>query len=368
MKQSAKRAKTLILLMTLCYIPIIFARDVNDKVNVNVNSKPPIAVYVTGGHDAGVNRALTTRLLEAFVNSERYAAIERSGDFLAEIDREQARQRSGAVDDEQIRELGRQAGAHFVCVADITPALGSFQVSARIINVETAAVVAIGVSDSRLRTMDDLTAASNKIVAMLLGGSDPAAGRRARQRQATQLAQSEPKPERERKSWKFDIYITPRYVFPMTNGVPNWAFNAESGVVWGNGWFGGVDYGYGAAKGNETAGYGFNIGRTYDLPAQLQLSGGVFAGWWDERWEGEYWIVEGPLGFGYWQEEKRWKEGWAGPFVRLRWHHVEVSYRMIVGKSGASVDPDGSPGIINQLMLGLHFQTSKRQQIVRSAE
>jgi hypothetical protein len=356
----------ILFLIMICCISAISAR--NDG---NGNGKPQIAVYVAGGHDAGVNRALATRLLEAFVNSERYAAIERSGDFLSEIDREQMRQRSGAVDDEQIRALGKQAGAHFVCVADITRALGSYQVSARIIDVETAAVVAIGVSDSRLRTMDDLTTASNNIVAMLLGASDPASGRRAQRRRSEQpeSEQAEPKPEREAKPWKFDLYITPRYVFPTTSGVPNWAFGAEGGAVWGSGWFLGFDYGYGGANGNKTAGYGFNFGRVYDLPVlQLQLAGGVFAGWWDEYWEGEYWIEEGPMGFGYWEWESRWKEGWIGPFVKLRWRNAELSYRMIMGQRGGFSNSGEKFGIVSQLMLGVYLETSKRQPAAKPAE
>ena len=114
-------------------------------------------------------RALATRLLEAFVNSERYAAIERTDTFMAEIDREQVKQRSGAVDDAQISLLGKQSGVQFVCVADITPVFGNYQVSARIINVETAAVSAIGVADSPLETIDDLRMVSRSIVAALLG-------------------------------------------------------------------------------------------------------------------------------------------------------------------------------------------------------
>jgi hypothetical protein len=96
--------------------------------------------------------------------------IERSEAFLAEIDREHIRQRSGAIDDSQISELGRQFGVRYICVAAITPAFGAFQVSARIIDVETAQVIHIGESNSPLDNMDDFTWVSDEVVHVMFGG------------------------------------------------------------------------------------------------------------------------------------------------------------------------------------------------------
>ena len=162
------------LLLTLLFSVDVFARARN---------LPKIAVYVTGS-DIGseVNTALATRLLEAFVNSKQYVAVERSEMFMAEVEKEHIKQRSGAVDDEQIRRLGKQAGVQFVCVANITRAFETYQVSARIIDIETAEVSVIGVVDSPLRTMNDLTMAARLIVAKILGTS-----------QQTVSGQSEPR-------------------------------------------------------------------------------------------------------------------------------------------------------------------------------
>jgi hypothetical protein len=132
---------------------------------------PRIAVYVTGGDSvsAASKDALGAYMLDALVNSGRYRAIERSGAFLAEIDREHVKQRDGSVDDAQISEIGKQSGVRFVCVAGITPALGSYQVSARIIDVETADVSASGVFDGSLETLDDLKRAAAAVVYKMLG-------------------------------------------------------------------------------------------------------------------------------------------------------------------------------------------------------
>ena len=134
-----------------------------------VQDLPKIAVYVTGDVPNNEKDALGTRMLASLVNSGRYMGIERSNAFLAEIDKEHIKQRSGAIDDSQISELGKQFGVKFVCVAAITPAFGDFQVSARIVDVETAQVIFIGESASPLKSMADLARVSDQVVKNMFG-------------------------------------------------------------------------------------------------------------------------------------------------------------------------------------------------------
>jgi uncharacterized protein (TIGR02145 family) len=131
---------------------------------------PKIAVYVTGDVPNNEKEALGTRILTSLVNSGRYIAIERSNAFLAEIEKEHVKQRSGDIDDSQISALGKQFGVKFVCIAAITPAFGAFQVSARIVNVETAVVVFIGESASPLKTLEDLALVSDQVVKNMFSG------------------------------------------------------------------------------------------------------------------------------------------------------------------------------------------------------
>jgi hypothetical protein len=138
-------------------------------VSVFAQDLPRIGVYVTGNVGEDEKKALGTRMLASLVNSGRYKGIERSNSFLTEIEKEQEKQRSGNIDDNQISALGKQFGVKFVCIADITPAYGSFQVSARIVNVETAEVEFIGESSSPLKTMDDLAQVSNEVVKNMFG-------------------------------------------------------------------------------------------------------------------------------------------------------------------------------------------------------
>jgi hypothetical protein len=65
--------------------------------------------------------------------------------------------------------LGKQFGVKFVCIAAITPAFGDFQVSARIVDVETAQVIFIGESASPLKSMADLAQVSDQVVKNMFG-------------------------------------------------------------------------------------------------------------------------------------------------------------------------------------------------------
>jgi hypothetical protein len=150
--------KKTVFLMLALLCSLVFAQD-----------QPKIAVYVTGDVPDNEKSALGTRMLASLVNSGRYIGIERSSLFLAEIEREQEKQRSGAIDDGQISELGKQFGVKYVCIAAITPAFGSFQVSARIVDVETAEVAAIGESFSPLASAADFTEVSDEVVRNMFG-------------------------------------------------------------------------------------------------------------------------------------------------------------------------------------------------------
>jgi hypothetical protein len=161
-----KKLSLVIIILSCTFIPA-------SANTVSGQNQPRIAVYVTGSVPENEKKALGTMILTSLVNSGRYKGIERSAEFVAEIDNEHIRQRSGAIDDSQITELGKQYGVEFICIADITPALGDFQISARIINVETAEIVFIGASSSPLKTMKDLSSVADRVVRAMFGLPEP---------------------------------------------------------------------------------------------------------------------------------------------------------------------------------------------------
>jgi len=132
-------------------------------------SKPRTAIYVTG-NDIGQSekKALNTNILEHFVKSEKFEVIERSEDFLKEIESEQKKQRSGTVDEAQISRLGKQFGVQYVCVTDVTNVFDSKYISARLIDVETAKIVGTGKATSKLEDINQIEDVANKIMKDIL--------------------------------------------------------------------------------------------------------------------------------------------------------------------------------------------------------
>jgi len=314
---------------------------------------PRIAVYVTGDVPENEKNALGTVMLSSLINSGRYRGIERSNSFLAEIDKEQSTQRDGSIDDGQISELGKRFGVMFVCIAAITPAFGSYMVSARIVDVESAEVVFIGQASSSLRTMDDLTQASDEVVRVMFRGQaapsltpvSPLAPT------PTPTSIAPPKPasthtpeisgQKKGAGRNYDPYFAMRW---MPVALPIYSFglisgNLEAGVVWGTGMFFGADFGGGVVKGSIwgydlITGLGLNIGSVHEPMFELKFVYGVSGGIWLSSVSSseDYYCL--------------------GPFARLRWKYFELSNRLLIG-----VD-----GVCYQLGIGLYFEGSRRHR------
>jgi len=149
--------------------------------------RPKVSVYVSeqSGYSSDVKNALRVATMNVLVRGGKYEVVERS----SVIDEELSKQASGAVDDDEMVAFGRQAGARYVCVSDIT-SLGSYhvpalhgsdgkvirqsyyvhphQVSARIIDVETAQLVGLGVIDQDIQNGPAMSAAITKAVEKML--------------------------------------------------------------------------------------------------------------------------------------------------------------------------------------------------------
>lgn len=99
------------------------------------SSKLKLAVYATGNVDALSKNIAQNNASTVLVQGGRYQMIERSSEFLNIVSKEQNYQRSGAVDDSQIADLGKQYGADCVCVVDITLMDKYLYVAVRMIDV-----------------------------------------------------------------------------------------------------------------------------------------------------------------------------------------------------------------------------------------
>lgn len=115
---------------------------VQDKTAPNMSK---IAVYVQGSSDQNVRNAVYTYVLNALFTRSRYngdfKVVERSEAFTRQIDREHGKQQSGAVDNAQISRMGKQYGIEKILIANVAASSDVYNISARLINVETASVV-----------------------------------------------------------------------------------------------------------------------------------------------------------------------------------------------------------------------------------
>jgi len=95
--------------------------------------KPKAAVYIKGnpeGRDA-LRMAVNTFLIK----SQKYQMI--AVDAIDVVAKEQNRQRSGSVSNEDIAELGRDAGAQYVCVVEKSESDGISYVSTSMVSVQS---------------------------------------------------------------------------------------------------------------------------------------------------------------------------------------------------------------------------------------
>ena len=124
--------------------------------------KPKIAVYVTG--DDPINEIVSNRLVDDFARGNEYTTVERTASFLAELSKEHAYERSGEVDDEQIAALGRQFNVQYVCVVSVLDVWNTEKyITARIIDTETAEVIASCSSNGSIQNSSELIGALNTL-------------------------------------------------------------------------------------------------------------------------------------------------------------------------------------------------------------
>ena len=121
-----------------------------------------VAVYVTG--DDPINEIVASRLVDGLARNGKYTAVERTASFLSALSKEHDYELNGAVDDDEIAKIGRQFSVQYVCVASALDVWGNEKyITAHIIDVETAEVVASCSSNGALTTSRALIDALDKL-------------------------------------------------------------------------------------------------------------------------------------------------------------------------------------------------------------
>ena len=131
--------------------------------------KSTVAVYVTGHADKAERNIVASKAVARLSKSKEYVAVERTGTFMAALAKEQDYQLSGEVADEDIAELGKRYGARYVAVFEVSKTRDrAMFISARMIDVETGAIVRTADANRDIRSTDDVVALTNSVAYRLI--------------------------------------------------------------------------------------------------------------------------------------------------------------------------------------------------------
>ena len=153
-----------------------------------VQGKQTVAIYMAGEEPQGVrgvHSILGGELARTISESDRYTAVDRTEAVRKQLASEHIFQRSGAVDEEQIKSLGRQLGAQFMCISNIN-AVGkrSHYLDIRLVDVETAEIIRTATATSSLKDANEMTRVARSIAYELIE-TEKAKEQRARKKKVS---------------------------------------------------------------------------------------------------------------------------------------------------------------------------------------
>ncbi|MDR0518029.1 MAG: hypothetical protein LBH25_13400 [Fibromonadaceae bacterium] len=119
-----------------------------------------IAVHAFGASDAGINKALGSKLLAELAQSGKYAEIPDHHAFQDEL----AKSGSGSM-----AQAAKRRGADIVCAVSIVEVFGAYSVTASMQKTQDSQVLKTASIDRSLNSLEDLSKASRDIAAQLLG-------------------------------------------------------------------------------------------------------------------------------------------------------------------------------------------------------
>jgi hypothetical protein len=137
------------------------------------NTKQSVAIYMAGTEPPtlkGVYKVIGSELAKALTGSNAYSAVDRTEDALKIIEKEHIYQRSGAVDEKQIKELGKQLGVKFLCIAEVNEVMDSYFLDARLVDVETAVVVNVVSKPSAMKDVYQVVEMAKESALELVSG------------------------------------------------------------------------------------------------------------------------------------------------------------------------------------------------------
>jgi len=142
--------------------------------------KQAVAIYMAGDEPQGaqgVHNIMGGELARVISGSDKYLAVDRTEIILEQLAKEHTYQRSGAVDDDQIKALGQQLGVQYLCISDINPVGKRYYLDTRLVDVVTAEIMRSVTETSALKDAEDMSRIARSIALELI---EPEATRNAR--------------------------------------------------------------------------------------------------------------------------------------------------------------------------------------------
>jgi hypothetical protein len=143
----------------------------NPKLIAAEDGKQIVAVYMAGEEPQGakgVHSIIGGELARVMSESDRYVAVDRTETILEQLDREHVYQRSGAVDDAQIKAIGHQLGVEYLCISSINPVGKRYYLDTRLVDVVTAEIKRSVTATSTLKDANEMAKVGGNIALELL--------------------------------------------------------------------------------------------------------------------------------------------------------------------------------------------------------
>jgi len=135
------------------------------------SGKQIVAVYMAGEEPQGakgVHTVIGGELARVMSESDKYTAVDRTEAILQQLDREHVYQRSGAVDDDQIKAIGHQLGVQYLCISNINPVGRRYYLDTRLVDIVTAEIKRSVTATSTLKDAAEMTRVGREIALELL--------------------------------------------------------------------------------------------------------------------------------------------------------------------------------------------------------
>lgn len=146
--------------------------------NTGSNERYNLAVYATGMQNdqplsTSIQTVVQNKTITKLTGEGNYRLIERSNEFLRQIQNEQTIQQSGDVADGQIAEIGAGYGAQKICVVSVTIINQYLYIATRIVDVATKTSYESGDAEiTNYRSVPDLTKALEQALNKMIDKSN----------------------------------------------------------------------------------------------------------------------------------------------------------------------------------------------------